>query len=136
MPNILDTLSPEDLQQLLGAENIPERQRILQEQLGQAQLLANRPQRAHTTGAGAALSGVGDVIGAIGGGLETARVRGQQNGLLEQLVKAKMLGARAGGPGAAPGPGLPPPPPMDPASGVPQDPFARGPQGFFGLGGN
>lgn len=125
MPSILDTLSPDELSQLFGAENIPERQRILQEQLGQARGLASQPQQHHTTGLGAALGALAGGVGGVAGAVRASGIRDQQNGLLDQLVKAKLLGARAGSA----------PMSMNTVPGVPQDPLAQDPAAPFSLTG-
>lgn len=125
MASILDTMNPDELQQLFGAENIPERQRILQEQLGQARGLANIPQQQHRTGLGAALGALAGGVGAVAGGIRAGGIRDQQNELLQELVKAKLIGAGAGrGPLS-----------MSTAPGVPQDPLAPGPAADFSLAG-
>jgi len=93
--------TPEELQALAASNSIPQRSQIVQDQLAQADALRNADVGNFSTPGGAALGGLGNVIGKIQGGIETNQLRGQQQDLLGQddavalqLLKAKQLRGR------------------------------------------
>lgn len=84
MGDLLNTMSPEARQTLLGASTVPEEQKLLQEQMARALSLRQPRAGQHTTGAGAALGGLGDVINAARSGYMEAKTAKEQRANVER----------------------------------------------------
>jgi uncharacterized small protein (DUF1192 family) len=67
MEELLSQLPPEALQQLLGLGTLDERDALLQQQMQQAEALRRGSGKEYSTGAGAALGGLGDMVRAVRG---------------------------------------------------------------------
>lgn len=92
---LLGSLPPEALQQLLGMGTLDERGDLLQQQLLQAQALQNPTSGDHSTGMGAALGGLGDVFRSVGGGMQQNKAQGQQLDILGKKDAGRAAFARA-----------------------------------------
>lgn len=80
--DLIANLSPEELQQLMGMTTLDERGGVIQDQIAQALAMRQPVSGQHSTGMGAALGGLGDVLGNIGGGIQNKMLRGEQQGNL------------------------------------------------------
>lgn len=108
---LLSQYTPEQLAQLLGMGTLDERGSALQKQQEQADALAggSSAQR-YSTGAGAAIGGVGNAIASVGGGVQGLMLGKQQAQLLDKKDAGRLeylrgLRAKPPGPpaGAVPG---------------------------------
>lgn len=81
---LLSTMSPEELQQILGLGTMDERGALLQQQMAQAEALRQPSGRQYSTGWGAALGGLGDAAKFIAGSRQMDKT---QAGLEELLGK-------------------------------------------------
>jgi hypothetical protein len=82
--------SPEDsafLEYALGAGNYNEQDRAIQQQLAQAMALRNRPQPQHTTGAGALMGGIGNIIQQATSYGQEGKLRQQDQALQSQRTQ-------------------------------------------------
>jgi hypothetical protein len=84
MNDILSSLSPEEIHQLMGLSTADEQEAQLQAQLQQAEELRRAKSGAHTTGLGAALGGLGDVVNSGIGAYQQHKLHGQEQDLLGQ----------------------------------------------------
>lgn len=80
----LQSLTPEQMQQMQGMGTLDERGQSLEEQLAAAQALQNRATAQRGTLGGAIGSGLGGVIDAVRGGMQERDVRQQQADVLGQ----------------------------------------------------
>ncbi len=78
---MLQTLSPEEIQQLMGMGSLDEQGAQLDQQMAQAQALRQPSGENYSTATGAIAGGIGDTIRAIGGALQTRKIREQQKAL-------------------------------------------------------
>lgn len=79
---MLSSLSPEELQQLLGLGTLDERGALLSNQMAQADALMQPQGRQYSTGLGAALGGIGDLTRQIAGTRQQEALLKQQEALL------------------------------------------------------
>lgn len=101
---LLQQYTPEQLAQLLGLGTLDERGGLLDKQAEQAKALATPNHQPYTTGTGAAIGAVGDVLGGLGGGIAGLLTADKQKGLLNQKDAARLeylRGMRAKPPGPA-----------------------------------
>ena len=87
---LLATLTPEELQQLMGLGTNDERSGIVQQQLAQADALRNSQMGDYGTPGGAAMGGISSVLDKVRGGMEAKDLQGQQQGLLGQKDAGRM----------------------------------------------
>lgn len=85
----LSGLSPEDLAKLMSLGTLDERSGALDQQLAQALALGRPSNVQHSTGMGAGLGGLGDVLNRVGGGIQAGGIRGEQAKLLAQKDAAR-----------------------------------------------
>jgi hypothetical protein len=85
-PYAFPTLSPEEMQETLFP--FQDQQALLEQQLAQAQALRSNYAQGHTTGLGAGLGGLADVLNGYASGREQKRVGGEQKALLERKQKS------------------------------------------------
>lgn len=103
LADLLESMPPEMVDQLLGLSVMGEKGGLLQEQLAQAQAMGQPSGRQFSTGMGAGLGGLGDLLRQLGGGLREKDLRGQQSALLsEKLAGRKALAGLIGAPGLDP----------------------------------
>lgn len=95
MEELLAQLSPEELAQLLGLGTMDERSQLLQQQLAQAEALRSGPQQHHSTGLGAALGGLGDVVKNVAGSMKAQKLNDQMAGLADEKDKRRQLYLKA-----------------------------------------
>lgn len=88
---LLSSATPEELEQLFGMGTLDERGGLLDQQLAQAMALRQGGGRQHTTGAGAALGGIGDVLNGVRSFQQEQQIRGQQQDLLGQKDAGRNL---------------------------------------------
>lgn len=88
---LLQHLTPDMMNTILGAGGYEDRSHVLEDQLKQAQLLRTPRSQQHITGLGAALGGLGDIVGNITGGLQENKLRGEQQRLLQQNANAMRM---------------------------------------------
>lgn len=92
MDDLLNSLPPEVLEQLIGLGTLDEQQALLEQQMQQAQALRGSGMaQGHRTGVGAGLAGLGDVLNGVRGGLDAQRLQGEMGGLLEQKKKGRSV---------------------------------------------
>lgn len=103
---ILSQLTPEELQQLMGMGTLDERGQLLQQQLQMADALRQPQAGEHSTGLGAALGGLGDVLRGTIGGIAGKQAMGKMEGLMGQkdagrntFLQAFLKGQRGGAAG-------------------------------------
>ena len=88
-----------DWQQLLLALSpqaaYGDQEKAIQEQLAQAYALRNRQQSQHTTGAGAALGGMGDILNTVTGKQQASQLQAQQQQMQQAYIKAIQDAIRA-----------------------------------------
>lgn len=104
MDELLAQFTPEELAELIGLGTLDERGATIDQQLLQAQAL-QRPQTGpHSTGAGAALGGLGDAVRSWAGAFREhglpgsgpdGGLRGQQAALLKKKDDGRMLFLKA-----------------------------------------
>ena len=87
---LLASLTPEQLQEIMGLGTVDARSDIVAQQLAQADALRNAQVGNNMTPGGAALSGMGNLLDKVRGGLETQDLRAQQQGLLGQQDAGRM----------------------------------------------
>lgn len=95
MDELLSQFSPEELAELIGLGTLDERGALLQDQMAQAQALRQPQAGHHTTGMGAALGGLGDVVRGFAGARQTTALGAQQAELLGQKDKGREMFLRA-----------------------------------------
>lgn len=95
MEELLAQLSPEELAQLLGLGTMDERSALLQQQLAQAEALRQGGGQKYSTGLGAALGGLGDVVNNVAGSMKAQKVNDQLLGLADEKDKRRQLYLKA-----------------------------------------
>jgi hypothetical protein len=78
---LLATASPEELEQLMGLGTLDERGALLDGQLAQAQALRTNNSQGHSTGLGAGLGGLSDVLNAYSSVRDQKAVGAEQQAL-------------------------------------------------------
>lgn len=120
-------MTPEQLQQWMELSGMDEQGQDLDAQLAQAQAL-RQPQSPHTSGWGAALGGIGDIINTANSGMQSKDIQGKKKTLLQQKLDARksyaqQLAETLRGPQAPQAP-----PPITPLASIsPTDPSNLGP---------
>lgn len=76
--------NPQQLAEMMGLGTMDERSARLEQQMAMADALAQPSSVQRSTGWGAALQGIGDIGGAIMGGLRGSEARKQQQALLDE----------------------------------------------------
>ena len=84
LATLLSSLSPEELEQLLGMGTLDERGTLLEQQLQQAEALRNPSGQGHLTGLGGALGGFSNAVRDVQGAYTQGKLREQQAALLAQ----------------------------------------------------
>lgn len=92
---LMASLSPEELEQLMGLGTLDEQGALLEQQQAQAQGLLRGGNAQRTTGIGAALSGLGDAVGAGVGAYRQGKLNEQQKALVDQKQTGRNLYADA-----------------------------------------
>lgn len=92
---LLEYMTPEEQQQLLGMGSIPGRSQLVQGQLDRAQGLMQPQSGRHTTLGGAIGGGLGDVARSLIGGFQTADADKRLAALLAQQDAGRGLYAEA-----------------------------------------
>ena len=87
--DVLSQLTPEELHQFLSLGTAPDRQKMLQQQLLQAQALRSAPQAEHSTPMGALLGGIAGAGNELIGGMREQQLNGQMGDLLGGQVDAR-----------------------------------------------
>ena len=82
-------LSPDVLKAIVGLSGMDEEGALLQEQLAQALDMQRPSGQQYTTGWGAALGGLGDIVRGAAGGYQANQLRGQQKALVDQKGAAR-----------------------------------------------
>lgn len=92
---LLQQMTPEELEQLLGLGTLDERQGMLGHQMAQAELLKQPSNKQYSTGWGAALGGLGDVIRAGQGQYQLEQAQQGMEDILAQKDAGRGLYADA-----------------------------------------
>jgi len=82
--DLLQQMTPEELEQLIGLGTLDERQQMLGHQMAQAELLRQPSNRHYSTGWGAALGGLADVVRAGQGQYQLEQAQQGMQDLLAQ----------------------------------------------------
>jgi hypothetical protein len=90
----LDTLSPEQMQQLLRLGTLNRQDDIIQQEIERAMAQGQPSKAQHTTGIGALFGGMGDAVRGVGSELRQRDLRGQQQANLDQEEQARNLFAQ------------------------------------------
>ena len=93
--DLLSGMDPAALQKMLNLGTLDERGDLLQQQLMQAQALRGQAMPQHSTGAGAALGGLGNVLSGVSGDLQSAHINKEQGALLGQKDAGRSAYAQA-----------------------------------------
>lgn len=88
---LLASATPEELQQLLGMGTLDEKGGALEQQMAQALALRQGGGRQYSTGAGAALGAVGDVLNGVRSHQQEGELKKQQEALLGQKDAGRNL---------------------------------------------
>jgi hypothetical protein len=88
---LLEQLSPEELQQLMGMGTLDERGGMAQQQQARADALRNYEAPAMLTPGGAIGAGMGDLFREVGGGVGAMRAQGQMGDLLNEKDAGRSL---------------------------------------------
>lgn len=137
MPDFdMSQLSPQQLQALMDMGVLDEQGSQLEEQMQQAQALAQAPGRRYETPAGAALGGLGDILRTGSAHAQEKDLRQKQDELLGKKTKGRktfadlMLAMQTGGMQANPGTTAPTDfsQPMGPVLGTGS--YGQGPYGY------
>lgn len=89
--SLLQSMSPEELQQLMGMGTLDERGDLAATQLARADALRNRPTAQRATLGGAIGEGIGGLSNTIAGGLKANAAMEQMRGLLGQKDSGRSL---------------------------------------------
>ena len=92
---LLQQMTPEELEQLLGMGTLDERQNMLGHQMAQAEILKQGSGKQYSTGMGAALGGLADVIRAGQGQYQMQQAQAGMEDLLGQKDAGRALYADA-----------------------------------------
>jgi hypothetical protein len=91
----IQTMTPEELDRLLGLGSFGQREQLLEEEAARAQAMQQPRGTRYSTGGGALLGAVGDVAGALGGSMYADLIRGKRSQLLDETDQRRRLLAEA-----------------------------------------
>ncbi|AAK94390.1 hypothetical protein Mx8p55 [Myxococcus phage Mx8] len=88
---LLQQMTPEELEQLIGLGTLDERQGLLDQQMAMAQALQQPSGKQSSTGWGAALGGLGDVVRGFQGQHKLQQAQAGMEDLLAQKDAGRLL---------------------------------------------
>jgi hypothetical protein len=88
---LLASASPEELEQLMGMGTLDEKGGLLEQQMAQAQALRSNHSQGHSTGLGAGLGGLADILNGYASGRQQKETGEQQQALLAQKDSGRNL---------------------------------------------
>lgn len=88
LEEMLTQMSPEELQKFSRIQSMPQRNALLEEQMAQAEKLGSQPQQSFSTGLGAALGGLGDVVDKGRAAYQQKQLAGQMGANLDEGDKS------------------------------------------------
>lgn len=87
--SLLNSLTPEQLQELLGLSTLDEKGGLLEQQMQQAMSLRQHAPSHHTTAGGAIGEGLGNLVSSGVGFMKQGQVQDAQQALLAQKLKGR-----------------------------------------------